>query len=115
MSVNRAVAIVVLLFLASRCGGDPGYEMRIQNASDQTLTVYELGASASGERGFMLAAGETKITHWLHPRNEDDTQETTVKAVSASGTVVYCQRFSYATAKGDFEWRVRITAGHVEC
>lgn len=106
---------MVLVLAAAACGGDAGYEMHIQNATDQTVTVYELGASGSGERGFALGPGETKTTIWLHPRNERDTQETIVRAVAASGAVVYCQRYSYAKAKGDFEWKVRITAGPVEC
>jgi hypothetical protein len=113
--ITRTLFTFLLLIAATRCGGDPGYEMRIVNASGQAVTVYELGAYQDGDRGFILAPDAIKITRWFHPHDENDRQEATIKAVNTNGAVVFCQRFSYGTAKGNFEWTVRITAGPVEC
>src|SRR5438045_9594945 len=85
--------IVRPLVLAAMIGiacvpADPGYSMYIENATSQTVTVYELGAYSSGDRGFTLGPGETKVTHWLRPRDENDKQDTIVRATNTTGSVV---------------------------
>jgi limonene-1,2-epoxide hydrolase len=110
----RVLVSLLVLVGAARCG-DPMYVMRIQNASGQTVTVYELGAYPTGDRGYTLAPGEIKTTTWFRPRDDSNEQRATVKAIAADGSVVFCRRITYSEAKGNFQWTVRITAGPVDC
>lgn len=100
---------------ATACQADPGYSMFIENGTGVTVVVYEIGAYQSGDRGFTLQAGETKVTHWFRPRDENDKQQTTVKAVDSAGSVVFCRTYSYERAKDGFRWTIRITRGVSEC
>jgi len=89
--------------------------MFIENATSETLVVFELGAYQNGDKGLNLQPGETKVTHWFRPRDENDKQQTTVKAINSAGAVVFCRPYSYERAKDNFGWRIRITAGVAEC
>src|SRR5437867_6523768 len=114
MALTRvASGTIALLALSATLGscGDPGYAMRIENNTDISVTVYELGAYPSGVNGFELGPGEHRITDWLRPRDERDEQLTIVKALAKTGEVVFCRPYSYALASGDLRWTVSITRG----
>lgn len=116
MSIRtRLVATLLLLCVGAGCQGDPGYSMFVENATNERVTVYELGAYPAGDRGFVLNPGEKRTTHWLRPRDERDRQETTVKATDDGGTVVFCRKYTYERAKDNFNWTIRITSGVLEC
>ncbi|MDP9281443.1 MAG: hypothetical protein M3P38_05045 [Chloroflexota bacterium] len=106
-------AIAVLL--GSACRGDPGYSMFIENVTGEPVVVYEFGAYPTGDRGFTLQPGETKVTHWFRPRDENDKQDTMVKAISGTGVVIFCRMYSYDRAKDNFHWTIRIAGGVSEC
>jgi hypothetical protein len=103
------------LATGASCSGDPGYSMFIENGTGETVVVYELGAYQTGDRGFALQPGETKTTHWFRPRDENDKQQTKVKAVNSAGSLVFCRAYSYERAKDNFHWTIRITQGITEC
>ncbi len=102
------------LAIATACG-DPGYEMFVENGTGQTVVVYELGAYQTSDRGFELQPGETKTSYWFRPRDENDKQETKVRAVNSAGSLVFCRAYSYERAKDNFRWTIRITQGITEC
>ena len=86
-----------------------------RNGTGQTVVVYELGAYQTGDRGFELQPGETKTSYWFRPRDENDKQETKVRAVNSAGSLVFCRAYSYERAKDNFHWTIRITQGITDC
>jgi len=110
----RTIAVLAVSATLA-CHGDPGYSMRIENNTDVSVTVYELGAYQTGADGFDLTPGEHRITYWFRPRDERDDQLTIVKALDKSGTVVFCRPYSYALARDNLRWTVSITRGIDDC
>src|SRR5437867_3996327 len=99
--IKVASRTIALLALAVTLGGcDPMYEMRIENNTDISVTVFELGAYSRGADGFELGPGDYRITTWFRPRDERDPQLTVVKALDKTGALIFCRPYSYALASG---------------
>src|SRR5437773_11707929 len=58
---------------------------------------------------------ERRTSYWFRPRDENDKQETKVRAGNSAGSLVFCRAYSYERAKDNFRWTIRITQGITEC
>ena len=101
------VYAILLLFLLTGCWGDPGTRIRVNNLTDQTLTIFidEL-QEYDIPPGDILAFGTTLI----YPKNiYPDDKKFLIEAKTKNGEVVYSDNFSWQELD-DMEWTIVIPA-----
>ncbi len=107
-----AMAAIATLMLVA-C--DPGATFRFTNDTGEIITLYHdgLGVASTARR---LSPGETyvegKLMSAAAARPDDRLRE--VGARDASGTVVFCKRYSYNELRR-IEFRIQITRAVNEC
>ncbi len=94
---------------------DPGANFRFTNDTGEIITVYHdgLGVASTARR---LSPGESyvegKLTSAAAEHPDDPLRE--VGARDASGTVVFCKRYSYKELQ-QIDFTIRIKRGVNEC
>src|SRR5947208_13349697 len=69
--------------------GDPGYVVRLHNATTSVVCVQEIGASDQ-PKSRVMEPNQTVDSLWLHPSADWDTRRTIVRAVDEKGTLIFC-------------------------
>ena len=101
--------------LTAACFGDPGYTMFYENKTEGRVTVEVIGANAGASQIRQIEAGGRASSVWTYPSGSGDNRRTTVRATDSAGAEVFCRKFSYDEAKGNFRWTVDIESGVRQC
>ena len=115
------VALVVIAIVLGACSwgvsfrlGDRGHGIWFHNATDQQLTLYELGRSHTDVGVHDFAPNAVVPSTWSVPASASDDRTVRVEAVNAGGTVVYCRQFGWSQLEA-VTWHVEVTnAGDCE-
>src|SRR5205085_864385 len=79
-------------------GGDPGYSVRVTNATSATVVFFvdDVGAAPGtlAADGWRLQPGADAVDHWTIPSGASDGRRPTVRAMDTNGAVVFCRRLS---------------------
>jgi len=99
-------------------GGDPGYSVRVTNATSATVVFFvdDVGAAPGtlAADGWRLESGADAVDHWTIPSGASDGRRATVRAMDTNGAVLFCRRFGFDQLKAD-QFRIRITSSLNEC
>ena len=106
-----ALSIVLLSLVMSSCGlmsfGDPARPIDLHNATGVTIILYQ-DAAAPKANTRTVEPGATAESAWLWPITSSDRRVRVVKATDRSGTLLYCQAFTFGELE-EISWRVEIT------
>jgi hypothetical protein len=110
-----AALSVLIAALSVGCLGDPGYTMTYKNTTDLRLTVEVIDANPGSPVIRQIEPGGSGTSHWLYPSGSGDPRRALVRARDQSGAEIFCRKFSYDDAKGNFRWTIDIEFGVRQC
>lgn len=111
--LDGILTFVLVALSAASCIGDQGYSVALVSEAARPLTVIEEGVRERPSR-FTLDPGQKEWVLWRTPAGERDARRATVRALDASGELVFCQQFSYADVQR-VRFEVRIREGALLC
>src|SRR5438270_4605678 len=91
------------LAIATACG-DPGYEMFVETVPARRSWCTSSARIRPATAVSSCSLERRRLVIWFRPRDENDKQETKVRAVNSAGSLVFCRAYSYERAKDNFHW-----------